>query len=57
MLPSSVLLLLLEDGMTLQITFTDQDIADLDDERYHHPAPYVQKRMEIVYLKSQGLAH
>ncbi len=43
--------------MTRQLTFTDQDIADLDYERYHHPAPHIQKRMEIVYLKSQGLPH
>lgn len=43
--------------MTLQITFTADAIAALEYERYHHPAPHIQKRMEIVYLKSQGLAH
>jgi transposase len=41
----------------IQMTFTDAEIAVLEYERYHHPSPHVQKRMEIVYLKSQGLAH
>ena len=41
----------------IQITFTDAEITALDYERYHHPCPQVQKRMEVVYLKSQGLAH
>lgn len=29
----------------------------MDYERYHHPHPRVQRRMEAVYLKSQGLPH
>src|SRR5215210_1043758 len=41
----------------IQIAFTDAEIAALDYERYHHPSPYVQKRMEVVYLKSQGVPH
>ena len=41
----------------IQISFTDADIAALEYERYHHPCPQVQKRLEVVYLKSQGLAH
>lgn len=41
----------------IQISFTDADIAALDYERYHHPSPLVQRRMEILYLKSQGIAH
>ena len=41
----------------LQITFTDAEIDALDDERYHHPLPHVQKRMELLYLKSQGVPH
>lgn len=41
----------------IQITFTDAEIAALDYERYRHPSPHVQKRMEVVYLKSQGLSH
>jgi len=41
----------------IQITFTDTEIDALDYERYHHPLPHVQKRMEVVYLKSQGVPH
>jgi transposase len=41
----------------IQIAFTDAEIAALEYERYRHPSPHVQKRMEVVYLKSQGLAH
>ncbi len=41
----------------IQIDFTDTEMAALAHERYHHPSPLVQKRMEAVYLKSQGLAH
>jgi hypothetical protein len=36
----------------------DQEIIDkLDYERYHHPNPRVQKKMELLYLKSTGMAH
>jgi transposase len=41
----------------IQIAFTEAEIAALDYERYRHPSPHVQKRMEVVYLKSQGLSH
>jgi transposase len=41
----------------IQIAFTEADIAALDYERYRHPSPQVQKRMEVVYLKSQGVSH
>lgn len=41
----------------IRIAFTDAERAALAYERYHHPLPHVQKRMEIVYLKSQGVAH
>lgn len=26
-------------------------------ERYHHPHPRVQQKMEVIWLKSQGLTH
>jgi transposase len=45
-----------EDVM-IRIAFTDTEIAALEYERYRHPSPHVQKRMEVVYLKSQGLPH
>lgn len=41
----------------LQILFSEQAIADLRDERYHHPHPRVQMKMEALLLKSQGLPH
>lgn len=41
----------------IQIAFTDAQIATLEYERYRHPSPQVQKRMEVVYLKSQGVSH
>jgi transposase len=41
----------------LRLTFTPDQIAALDLERYHHPHPRVQRRMEALWLKSQGLPH
>lgn len=41
----------------IRITFTEAQIAALEYERYRHPSPLVQKRMEVVYLKSQDLPH
>ena len=39
----------------LRIEFTAEEIQRLDYERYHHPHPGVQRRMEAVYLKALGL--
>ena len=41
----------------IRIDFTEEQIADLNYERYHHPHPRVQQKMEVLYLKSQGLSH
>lgn len=41
----------------LKTEFTTQDIENLHYERYHHPHPKVQKKMEVMYLKSQGITH
>jgi hypothetical protein len=41
----------------LRIDFTAEDVERLDYERYHHPHPRVQRKMEVLYLKSQGLSH
>lgn len=41
----------------IQVEFTEQMIEELKYERYHHPHPRVQQKMEVLYLKSQGLAH
>src|SRR3954451_15805161 len=41
----------------IHIDFTPQQIDALHHERFHHPHPRVQLKMEVVYLKSQGLPH
>jgi len=41
----------------LKIEFTLEEIDTLDYERYHHPDPKVQRKVEALYLKSQGLPH
>lgn len=41
----------------IRIEFSKSEIEALEYERFHHPHPKVQKKMEVVYLKSQGLAH
>jgi transposase len=41
----------------IPIDFTPEDIDALHHERFHHPHPRVQEKMEAVYLKSQGLLH
>lgn len=42
----------------IKINFTETEINQLKYERYHHPHPRVQRKMEALLLKSQGqLAH
>ena len=43
--------------MTIRLEFTAEIQAALNYERYHHPVPLVQRRMEVLWLKSHGLAH
>ena len=43
--------------MTIQLTFTPEIQEALNYDRYHHPVPLVQRRMEVLWLKSHGLAH
>lgn len=43
--------------MTTQIEFTPADCKALNYERFHHPDPRVQRRMEVLWLKSHGLPH
>jgi transposase len=38
-------------------TFTPDILAALRQERYHHPHPRVQQKLEVLWLKSQGLTH
>jgi len=41
----------------IKIEFTSEEIDDLHYERFNYPAPRVQLKMEVLYLKSQGLSH
>ncbi len=41
----------------ITLEFTPEAIDELDYERYHHPHPQVQRKMEVLYLKSQSLKH
>lgn len=45
------------EGMTLQLKFTSEIQEALNYERYHHPVPLVQRRMEVLWLKSHNLPH
>jgi transposase len=38
-------------------TFSPEVLAEIRHERYHHPHPRVQRKMEVLWLKSRGLAH
>lgn len=38
-------------------TFTEDTLAEIRHDRYHHPHPRVQRKMEVLWLKSQGLTH
>jgi transposase len=39
------------------IRFTEEDRRALAHDRYHHPDPRVQRKMEVLWLKSHGLSH
>jgi transposase len=41
--------------MTIQLEITPETLKELHYQRYHHPAPLVQRRMEALWLKGHGL--
>jgi transposase len=41
----------------IQLEFTEAEVKVLNYERYHHPHPRVRRKMEALWLKSQGLPH
>ena len=41
----------------IKIVFTEQDLKTIEYERFNHPVPRVQRRMEVLWLKSQTLPH
>jgi transposase len=40
----------------MQLEFSSKECELLEYERYHHPHPWVQRKMEVVWLKSLGKA-
>ena len=43
--------------MTIQLKFTSEIMEIINYERYHHPVPLVQRRMEVLWFKSHNLPH
>lgn len=43
--------------MTIKLEIAPEDITTFNEERYCHPVPLVQRRMEALWLKSNGLTH
>ena len=41
----------------IKLEFTKVEAEALHYERYHHPHPRVQRKMEALWLKSRGLSH
>src|SRR3954454_3329680 len=39
------------------VTFPEADLEAIRHERYHHPEPRVQRKMEVLWLKHHGLTH
>jgi transposase len=39
------------------ITFSADDLKAITNDRYHHPDPRVQRKMEVLWLKHKGLTH
>jgi hypothetical protein len=35
--------------------FSEEELKAIEHERYHHPHPHVQRKMEVLWLKSHGL--
>jgi transposase len=42
--------------MRHNFTFTEDQLRALRHERFHHPHPRVQQKMEVVWLKAQGVS-
>lgn len=40
-----------------RLTFSEEDRQALSQERYEHPDPCVQRKMELLWLISQGMTH
>lgn len=43
--------------MTIQVKLSPEILKEIHYQRYNHPAPLVQRRMEALWLKGHGLPH
>jgi transposase len=43
--------------MTIQVELSAEILKEIHYQRYNHPAPLVQRRMEALWLKGHGLPH
>jgi transposase len=43
--------------MTIQVELSPEILKEIYYQRYNHPAPLVQRRMEALWLKGHGLPH
>lgn len=43
--------------MTIRLEFTPEVLKELNYQRFRHPSPLVQRRMEALWLKAHGLPH
>ena len=41
----------------IKVRISEQDLETIKHGRFKHPVPRVQRRMEVLWLKSQGLSH
>jgi transposase len=40
-----------------QFVFSEDTLVEIQHDRYHHPHPFVQRKMEVLWLKAHGLPH
>jgi transposase len=40
-----------------QFEFSEDTLVEIQHDRYHHPHPFVQRKMEVLWLKAHGLPH
>jgi transposase len=40
-----------------EFSFSEEVLAEIRHGRYNHPHPRVQRKMEVLWLKSRGLTH
>jgi len=41
----------------IKLEFSEDDKQELYHDRYHHPHPRVQLKIEVLWLKSLGYSH